>query len=355
MRSYPRPVSPTVRPVILSGGAGTRLWPLSTESRPKQFLGLLGETLFELTLRRLEGIEGLAPATVVTRREHLEQVTEASRATGVAVDTVIVEPVGRNTAPAVIAAALVADPTDVLIVLPSDHVISDLPRFRSAISDAIGLAGDGYLVTFGATPTRPETGYGYIEAGPSVGSGFEVTRFKEKPGAEEAERLHADGRHHWNSGMFVFTAASLLAEGRTSSADIVSGVEAALPEKREGSIVLGQSFAEVASLSIDHAILEKTSRAVVIPIDVGWSDVGSWQSLWEQSDRDAFGNVLSGDVVAREVTNSYLHSSSRTVAVAGVDGLVVVETPDAVLVIPKDRSQLVKDLLAPPAEAPPTD
>lgn len=355
MRSYPRPVSSTIRPVILSGGAGTRLWPLSTEDRPKQFLGLLGETLFELTLRRVEGIEGLSPATVVTRRQHLEQVMAASRTSSVALGTVIVEPVGRNTAAAVIAAALVSDPEDVLIVLPSDHVISDLPRFRSAIRDAITLAGDGYLVTFGATPTRPETGYGYIEAGPRIGAGFGVARFKEKPDSEEAARLSADGRHYWNSGMFVFTAASLLAEGRRSSTDIVTAVESALPEQRSGTIDLGESFAEVPSISIDHAIMEKTSNAAVIPIDVGWSDVGSWESLWEHSDHDSSGNVLSGDVVATAVTNSYIHSSSRKVAVAGVDGLVVVETPDAVLVVPKGGSQLVKDLVARPAEAPTTD
>ncbi len=348
-------MSPTVRPVILSGGAGTRLWPLSTEDRPKQFLGLLGETLFELALRRLEAIDGLAPATVVTRREHLELVNASSRASGVALGRVVVEPVGRNTAAAVIAAALLSDPEDVLIVLPSDHLISDLQRFRTAVGDAIALARDGYLVTFGAAPTRPEIGYGYIESGPRVGAGFRVARFKEKPDIEEAARLHADGRHYWNSGMFVFTAAGILAEGRRSSPEIVSGVESALPEQRNGTIHLGESFAGVPSVSIDHAIMERTSKAAVIPIDVGWSDVGSWESLWEHSERDMSGNVITGDVVVTEVTNSYVHSSSRMVAVPGVDGLVVVETPDAVLVSPKDRSQLVKDLAASPAEAPATD
>jgi mannose-1-phosphate guanylyltransferase/mannose-6-phosphate isomerase len=348
-------VSPTVRPVILSGGAGTRLWPLSTDDRPKQFLELIDHTLFESTLQRLAGMEMVEPPTVVTRRDHLDHVLAASENSGVGLGTVVVEPMGRSTAAAVITAALVSASEDVLVVLPSDHVITDLEGFRSAVGRAIPLAVEGAMVTFGATPTRPETGYGYIESGEPLDVGFRVARFKEKPDVAEAERLSSDGRHYWNSGMFVFGAAVVLEEARLLCPEIVTAVESALPADRTDHVFLGPAFGEVPSVSIDHAIMEKTAHAVVIPIDVGWSDLGSWQSLWELSDRDASGNVVVGDVTVAGVTNSYLHAGSRRLAVAGVDGLVVVETTDAVLVVPMTGSQLVRDLANPVDRAQPAD
>jgi mannose-1-phosphate guanylyltransferase/mannose-6-phosphate isomerase len=248
----------------------------------------------------------------------------------------------------VVAAALISDPDEVLVALPADHVIGDAVTFRVAVARGVALAVGGALVTFGATPTRPETGFGYIELGDSVDGAFRVTRFKEKPGAAEAESLAGDGRHLWNSGMFVFTAGGFLEEVERHSPGLLDGVRPALPPERSGRIVLGPGFADVVSISIDHAVMEKTDRAVVIPIDVGWSDVGSWQSVWELSERDGSGNVLVGDVTAIEVTGSYVLASSRKVAVAGVDDLVVVETPDAVLVVPRSRAQLVRRLAAGP-------
>jgi mannose-1-phosphate guanylyltransferase/mannose-6-phosphate isomerase len=341
-------VSPTVRPVILSGGAGTRLWPLSTDDHPKQFLRLLDQPLFESTLLRLVGMEMVDGPLVVTGRDQLEFVDSASRSSGVELGDVIVEPVGRNTAAAVVAAALVSDPGDVLVVLPADHVIGDQDGFRSAVGQAIALAQDGAMVTFGATPLRPETGYGYLEMGEQIDGAYRVARFKEKPDADEAERLIADGRHLWNSGMFVFTAAHLLDEARAHSPEVVRGVESSLPAERSGRIILGEAFARVPSVSIDHAIMERTSKAVVIPIDVGWSDLGTWRSLWELSRHDQDGNVKVGRVTALDVTNSYLHAGSRRLALAGVDGLIVVETPEVVLVLPMDRSQLVRELAVSP-------
>jgi mannose-1-phosphate guanylyltransferase/mannose-6-phosphate isomerase len=346
---------PTVTPVILSGGAGTRLWPLSTGERPKQFLALLGEPLFEATLARVAALGELGPIMVVTGGDHVEPVEAALRGSSLTVGPILVEPSGRNTAPAVVAAALVSDPDDVLIVLPSDHTIDDVVSFRDAVETAVSLALGGALVVFGATPTRPETGYGYIEKGESVDGAFHVVRFKEKPGSDEAERLARDGNHLWNCGMFVFTAGRLLEEAERHSPGVVAVVRAALPDARSGRVTLGPSFAEVDPVSIDHAVMENTDAAVVIPVDMGWSDIGSWQSVWELAEQDEEGNVLSGDVIAVEVANSYVLAVSRTVAVAGVDGLVVVETPDAVLVVPRERAQLVRDVVSRAADAGPVD
>ncbi len=341
--------------MILSGGAGTRLWPLSTDQHPKQFLRLLDRPLFESTLHRLVGMEMVEAPMVVTGRDQLDFVTAAAGSSGVELGTVIVEPVGRNTAAAVVGAALVSDPEDVLIVLPSDHIVEDREGFRAAVRQAIALAEDGAMVTFGATPHRAETGYGYLEIGEALDHGFRVSRFKEKPDAAEAERLSADGRHLWNSGMFAFRAGSLIEEARAHCPGVLAGVEAALPVERSGGVILEDVFVEVPSISVDHAIMERTSKAVVIPIDVGWSDLGSWLSLWELSDHDQEGNVKVGRVSVVDVTNSYLHAGSRRLAVAGVDGLVVVETPEAVLVVPMDRAQLVRELAASREPEPPSD
>ncbi len=332
--------------MILSGGAGTRLWPLSTRESPKQFLELLGEPLFEATLDRLDGLAGVGKPTVVAGRDQLAVVEKGLANKQIEATAIVVEPAGRNTAPAVVAAALVSAPDDVLVVLPSDHVIADRVAFAEAVASAVEHARDGALVTFGIEPTRAETGYGYIKKGEPVGDGFRVERFKEKPGADEAKELIADGGHLWNSGMFVFTAGSILEEATAHAPDVLEGVKAALPADRTGRIELGEGFARVPSISIDHAVMEKADKTTVIPLDAGWSDLGSWQSVWEMSERDEAGNILIGDVIAMGVSDSYVRSGSRTIAIAGVEGLVVVETPQVVLIIPKEKSQTVRDLAA---------
>lgn len=336
-------MDPTVRPVVLSGGVGTRLWPLSTKGTPKQFLELLDEPLFEATLSRVKKFGGSDPI-VVTGRDQIPAVEKSLADMEIDGATIVVEPSGRNTAPAVVAAALVAEPEEVLVVLPSDHLITNDVAFRQAVTQAVELARDGALVTFGIEPSRPETGYGYIGMGERIGPGFQVDQFKEKPDEDEAAQLAAGGAHLWNSGMFVFGAGQILGEARRQAPEIVTGVEAALPAERSGTIRLGESFSGLPSISIDHAIMEGAENGVVIPLDAGWSDVGSWHSVWELSEQDEHGNSLIGDVVAVDAADNYVRSESKTVAIAGVAGLVVVVTPEVVLIVPKERSQMVRDL-----------
>jgi mannose-1-phosphate guanylyltransferase/mannose-6-phosphate isomerase len=331
--------------VILSGGSGTRLWPLSTRERPKQFIDVIGEPLFEATLDRVGGVATEGQVIVIVGADQEAEVEKAMSTTDLEA-TLLIEPSGRNTAPAVIAAALTAEPGDVLLVMPSDHLISDTSAFLSAVDDAVGIAAGGSLVTFGVEPTRPETGYGYIEKGEPHGPGFRVARFKEKPVVDEALELVADGRHLWNSGMFVFTAAALLAEAERQVPDVLEGVRESMPPIRQGTLALSERFSSVRSISIDHAIMEKAQDVAVVPLDAGWSDIGSWESVWEIGEQDRAGNTLIGDVVAIDVSGCYVRSGSRTVAIAGVEDLVVVETGDVVLIIPKDQSQLVRDLAA---------
>lgn len=341
---YPRPVSP-VRPVVLSGGSGTRLWPLSTPDVPKQFRALTSDrSLFSLTLERLRGVPGLAPAIVVTGERHLALVEAEVETAPIEVGTIVVEPAGRNTAPAALAAALVADPDDVLVILPSDHLIRDVDGFLQAMNVALELADDGGIVIFGIEPTRPETGFGYIEVGSEGGSAHRVASFKEKPGPEEALELIRDGLHLWNSGIFVGRADQILAEAREWCPRILDAVRAAVPPATGGEVRLTDTFESVEAISFDYAIMEKTEHARVVPLDVGWSDIGSYRSLLEVSDLDASGNHISGNVTHAGVTNSYVSASSRPVVIAGLDRIVVVETADAVLVVSVDRAQDVKEL-----------
>lgn len=336
---------PDLRPVILSGGSGTRLWPLSTPELPKQFVPLFdGRTLFGMTMGRMEGLDGLQPALVVTGAAHEAHVAAEVSTAPIETAATLVEPSGRNTAPAVIAAALVARPTDVLVILPSDHLIADIPAFHEAVQHAADLASEGGVVTFGVKPTRRETGYGYIEVGAPVGKGYRVDRFKEKPDETEAQALVADGRHLWNSGMFVVRADQALAEAEKLNPSILEGVAASLPEVRQGVVGLGPRFESVESISFDHAIMEKTDLAMVVPVDIGWNDVGSFTSLLEASPRDELGNHVAGEVVVESVHGSYLKSTSRRLVVGGVDDVIVVETPEAVLVLSLDRAQQVKEL-----------
>lgn len=319
---------------------------MSTPELPKQFVPLFdGHSLFDLTLARLHGIDGVGAPIVVTGAAHVDLARKAIAAAGMADGELVVEPVGRNTAPAAIAAALVADPEDVLVILPSDHLISDVTGFRRAVVSAANHASRGGIVTFGIRPARAETGYGYIEIGEPVGSGaHEVRLFKEKPDLETAQEMVSDGRHVWNSGMFVARADHLLDEARKHCAGITDRVAAALPPPNGRVRELADSFAEIEADSIDYAIMERTDRALVIPIDVGWDDVGSYRSLLESVARDADGNHVVGAVTTDDVTGSFLMATSRKLAVAGLRDVVVVETPDAVLVVPIDRSQDVKGL-----------
>lgn len=335
-----------IRPVVLSGGVGKRLWPLSTPERPKQFASLVPDgPLFVLTLERLAGVPEAEPPVVVTGTDHLSHVKDAASATAVTPDLTIVEPVGRNTAPAVIAAALASEPEEVLVILPSDHLIADRRGFADVVLAAAAHAEAGRMVTFGVEPTRPETGYGYIERGDAVDGAYEVRRFKEKPDAREAERLANDGRHYWNSGMFAVAAKDLITEADRHCPDVLAGVRLAMGDVVGGVMELGEEFAEVEKISLDHAIMERTDRGVVIPIDVGWDDLGSFEVLWSVSAKDEAGNVIQGDVMVDDVTDSYVRSTSRRVVVSGLSGVVVVETPQAVLVVPRDRSQEVRDIV----------
>jgi mannose-1-phosphate guanylyltransferase/mannose-6-phosphate isomerase len=255
-----------------------------------------------------------------------------------------VEPEGRNTAPAALAAALVADPDDTLVILPSDHLIEESGSFGSLVERAASLAGDGYIVTFGIVPDRPETGYGYIAMGEGLGDGARVREFIEKPSDDQAARLLGEGSHLWNSGMFVVSVGTLLAEAEKHCPDLLGGVRSALGDPDDGVLELGASFGDVEKISIDHAIMERTSKAAVMPLDAGWDDVGSFQALWAVSDKDEDGNAVSGDVSLLDVHDSLVHATSRKVAVVGLDGIVVVETPEAVLVVPRERAQDVRDI-----------
>lgn len=332
--------------MVLSGGSGTRLWPLSTPQLPKQFVPLFqGRSLFELTLSRLAGLPGAAGPTIVTGSRHVSLVDRALAASGVEGFRIIVEPVGRNTAPAALSAALSAGGDDVLVIAPSDHLISDTEAFQEAVVTSAELADEGAIVTFGIEPSRPETGYGYIELGdPHDDAAYRVARFREKPDLGTATSMSTDGRHVWNSGMFVARADNLLEEARRHCPQVLEAVEASMPRAGGARVELGPSFREVEPISIDYAIMEKTSQALVLPIEVGWDDVGSYQSLLAAIGRDDRGNHVSGSVILDGVERSFIWASSRTVAVAGMSDVVVVETEDAVLVLPIERSQEVRDL-----------
>ena len=339
-------------PVILSGGSGTRLWPLSRESHPKQFLPLLGErSLLQMTWLRLRGLPGADAPLVVANEEHRFMVAEQLREIGVTPQALILEPVGRNTAPAIAVAALKAmaggaDP--VLLVLPSDHVIADEPGFRAAILAALPAAEAGSLVTFGIVPTAPETGYGYINA--TAGEGVRpVLRFVEKPDLATAEQYLASGDYFWNSGMFAFRASRYIEELTRNQPKMVESAREALDKASRDADFLRldrDAFAACPADSIDYAVMEKTDRAAVLPIDVGWNDVGSWSALWSVVEQDGNGNAHRGDVLARDCRNTLAISDKRLVALIGLNDVVVVDTDDAVLVAHKDRVQEVKDIVA---------
>ena len=342
-------------PVILCGGSGSRLWPMSRRLLPKQFLPLVTEhTLLQDTVLRLRGLEGCGAPVAVLNHEHRFLAAEQLQAVDVKPRSMLLEPVGRNTAPAVAAAALhVAqeEPDAVLLVLPADHLIANVPAFHAAARTAAAIAKEGALATFGIAPTYAATGFGYIEAGDPIAGhadAFHIRRFVEKPDARRAQAFLDQGGYFWNGGMFAFTARSFLAELERLRPEILSATRRALAHAAEDLDFLrldSDAFSACPSDSIDYAVMEGTSRGAVVRAEMGWSDVGSWSALWETSVRDGSGNVTRGDVWLHGAARCYVRADARHVSVLGAEDLVIVETGDALLVATRERAEEVKEVV----------
>lgn len=341
-----------VLPVLLCGGSGTRLWPLSREAYPKQFLPLAGkESLLQATCLRLRGLQGAEAPLLISNEEHRFMVAEQCRQMEIAPKAIMLEPTGRNTAPAIAVAALHAmesgqDP--VLLVLPSDHILQDEAGFRAAVLAALPAAEAGGLITFGIVPTAPETGFGYIKA--SQGEGVRaVEEFVEKPDQPTAEKYLASGEYFWNSGMFLFLASRFIEELQKFAPEMLMHCKAAIANAKRDADFLRldkDAFSACPADSIDYAVMEKTRHAMVLPINVGWSDVGSWSALWQISDQDLDGNVHLGDVMAENCRNTFVWSGNRLVSTLGLENMIVVDTDDALLIAHQDHVQDVKKIVA---------
>ena len=340
---------PTVIPVVLSGGSGTRLWPVSRPERPKQLLALTAEeTMLQLTLKRTSNL----PATSVGRpilvanAAHADIIDEQLATSGIEDYLVLLEPFGRNTAPAIALAAMEAEPGDALLVMPSDHTIADLPAFHEAIARALPLVAEGWLITFGITPNAPETGYGYIKMGETCGDGVhKVARFVEKPDADRAAQMLDEGGHAWNAGIFMFRADAYIAALAKHQPEMLTAVKASLERaQRNGNRVTpeSQAFAACPSDSVDYAIMEREDRVACVPVDMGWSDVGSWDSLHIISAKDAGGNALRGDALAIGSSNCFVHSDGARVTLVDVDDLIVVVSQGEVMILRRGESQKVR-------------
>jgi mannose-1-phosphate guanylyltransferase len=333
-------------PIILSGGSGTRLWPLSRAARPKQMLDLAGggRTMLQATLDRVTDSALFAAPIIVASEAHCGEVERQLEGADA---RLVLEPAGRNTAPAIALAALAAAPDDLLLVLPSDHLVRDAAAFRDAVRAGAGAAREGWIVTFGMKAERPETGYGYIERGEQIAPGVHrAARFVEKPDAATAETFCASGRHDWNAGLFLFRAGAMLDALRAHAPDVLEAAAQAMGARlEEGPLVRpeARSFAEAPSISIDHAVMEKAGRVAVVPASLGWSDLGSFEAMWEAARRDGDGNALQGDVLAPGARNCLVRSDGPLVAAVGVEDLVVVATADAVLIVPRRDSQRVRE------------
>lgn len=346
----------SIVPVILSGGSGTRLWPLSRQSRPKQFLPVVEEklTLFQSTLKRLQGIPKLEKPLIICNEDHRFMVAEQLRQLNLMSQGIILEPLGRNTAPAIALAALhlsITSPQALLLVLPADHVIQNHKAFTAAVELAASAAQQGHLTTFGITPTHPETGYGYIQKGLLITpyeTVYQVQRFVEKPNEILAKAYLSSGDYCWNSGMFLFRADSYLQALQEFQPDILSKCKQSLDMAIVDSDFIRipeEHFALNPNISIDYAVMEKTPEAAVVSLDAGWSDVGAWSAVWEVSERDTAGNVIRGDALICNSTNNLIYSEKRLVSLIGVNDLVVVDTKDATLVAKRDQVQNVKTIV----------
>ena len=338
-----------IRPIILSGGSGTRLWPLSRAAYPKQLMPLVGkESLLQETVQRVADPAQFSAPFLICNDEHRFLVAEQLRALGVKPEAIVLEPLARNTAAAVAAAALMAEPSSLLLILPSDHYIQDTGAFRAAAAKAAKAAEAGALVTFGIHARSPETAYGYIRHGEAMSETpdcLRVAAFVEKPDAATAAKYLASGEYFWNAGMFLFRGDRFLAE----LAEFEPAIKAAVEKSVAGATrdldfirLEKAAFAEAPAISIDYAVMEKTKHAAVVPVEMGWTDVGSWSALWDVTEKDANGNALIGDVVSVDVKDSYIRGESRLVTAIGLENIVLIETVDAVMAVSRDRAQDLK-------------
>ena len=345
-------------PVVLSGGSGTRLWPLSRKLYPKQFIPIQGnKSLFQSTVERIRSLDNTGNLLVVCNDEHRFMAAEQLRGSGLRDAEIILEPVGRNTAPAITIAAMHAsaqDPDACLLILPADHLVEDLSQFQQVVSSAVQIAADR-LVTFGVVPDRAETGFGYIKFNretrlqTAAGEIYEVEKFVEKPDFDTASTYLESGNYLWNSGMFLFSAGIYLDEIKRLEADIFEACHKAHANRTQDLDFIRldkQAFSKAPSISVDYAVMEKSDRSSVIQLNSGWSDIGSWNALWESFERDRSGNAASGDVITEDCEGCYIHASHRLVTAVGISNQVVIETADAVLVAPRERAQEVRGIVA---------
>ncbi|MES3002246.1 MAG: mannose-1-phosphate guanylyltransferase/mannose-6-phosphate isomerase [Pseudomonadota bacterium] len=353
---------PTICPVIMAGGGGTRLWPLSRSGHPKQFLAPSGGslTLFQESVERLQGLATggwqLAPVVVITNEDYRFMVLDQLAASGAADGAIVLEPLGRNTAPALTLAALHAEGSGadpVMVVCPADHGIADMPAMTRALQAAVEQAANGSVVVLGVPASRPETGYGYIRSADAASGARQVLQFVEKPDLATAERYVASGEFHWNSGIFVLKASTWLAALEQFRPDIAAGTRASWDARTNDAGFVRPDkplFAKVPPESIDYAVMEKCPGSKfdirMVPLDAGWSDLGAWDAVWQTRPHDASGNAFEGDAILHGSRNTLVHATSRLVAVIGMDDAVVVETPDAVLVMNRESSQDVKEVVA---------
>ena len=341
-------------PVILSGGSGTRLWPLSRKEYPKQYLPLVGDnTMLQETILRLSGLDDVADPIIVCNADHRFLVAEQCQQIGVKNPIILLEPVGRNTAPAIAAAAFQSlkssDDDTVMLVLSADHVIKDIDAFYVSINIASSQAQEGKLATFGIVPKDANTGYGYIKSSKNnTDGGYKVEEFVEKPDLETAQAYFKQGKYLWNSGMFMFKAEVLIDELTTHSPDIVKLVSEAVNNAKQDLDFIRldkQAFESSPSDSIDYVLMEKSDNVVVVPLDAGWNDVGSWSVLYDIGAKDSSGNVLKGDVIVKDTTNTYIYATHHMITTVGVDNLIVIDTPDATFIASQDKAHEVKSII----------